>query len=356
MQTVLFKDEKKWIDAFLNLPSAIYSDDELTNSAQTELKILMGEHVLSHYFTVQGILVLNDDLKAIARCVLTFYHEKNEAYLGFFECIDDMQAANLLFKTAQDICEQQNKKCIIGPVDSSFWIKYRLKTNKFGTPYTSEPYNKPYYYDMFIQNGYNVDVEYLSNSYNIIPKQHINERREKRLYEFLASGYEIKSPKRDEFAHILQDIYPILTRLYSSFPTFAMISSDEFEALFSEVVKAVDLSMVKLAYFNGALVGFFVTLPNYGSDICGKITIKKIIKMLLKRRRAKQYILLYLGADSEHLGLGSAIAQCIKKELQSRGASSIGALIKRGKVTSTYFSDLIGDTYDYVLLKKDLSK
>ena len=35
---------------------------------------------------------------------------------------------------------------IIGPVDASFWLKYRLKINKFERPYTGEPYNKDYYY------------------------------------------------------------------------------------------------------------------------------------------------------------------------------------------------------------------
>ena len=40
-------------------------------------------------------------------------------------------------------------KKIVGPVDASFWNKYRLKINLFDKrPYTGEPYNLKYYFNL----------------------------------------------------------------------------------------------------------------------------------------------------------------------------------------------------------------
>ena len=52
---------------------------------------------------------------------------------------DDSAAAKLLFDTAAHVAEENSAEEMIGPVDCSFWLRYRLKTNRFGSPYTGEP-------------------------------------------------------------------------------------------------------------------------------------------------------------------------------------------------------------------------
>ena len=76
--------------------------------------------------------------------------------------------------------------------------------------------------------------------------------------------------------------------------------------------------------------------------------------MLKNRRRCDNYILLYLGVDQNHLGLGSSLAQAIFEELCKKESSSVGALIKKGKVSEKYVDQKILYQREYLLFKKDL--
>ena len=55
------------------------------------------------------------------------------------------------------------------------------------------------------------------------------------------------------------------------------------------------------------------------------------------------------------LGLGKALSECLLGEMCSRQAVSMGALIRKGKVTGSYFSRLIEKEYTYALYEKALA-
>ena len=125
---------------------------------------------------------------------------KNNAYLVFFECVNNKEVAKFLFDSAYQFCKKKKYKTIIGPVDASFWIKYRLKINKFDlVPYTGEPYNKDYYYDLFLDNGYKIIHHYTSNIYKQVKVKYKNVKYSDRYNEFIDKGYKIVSPNLDDF-------------------------------------------------------------------------------------------------------------------------------------------------------------
>ena len=244
---------------------------------------------------------------------------------------------------------------LIGPVDASFWIRYRLKTNCFDQlPYTGEPYNLSYYEGFFLENGFRVSGEYVSNRYGRIPQSALDGRNVRRLQYFAEKGYTISSLERESFEKTLREIYRMMISLYSGFQTFSHITEEEFCKLYSPLKKAADPDMVKIAYLNGKAVGFFVTLPNYGNAACGILTPSKLWRICKVKRECKDYILLYLGTEPEHLGLGKALSECLLGEMCSRQAVSMGALIRKGKVTGSYFSRLIEKEYTYALYEKAL--
>lgn len=76
--------------------------------------------------------------------------------------------------------------------------------------------------------------------------------------------------------------------------------------------------------------------------------------MLKNKKRCDNYILLYMGVDEKHLGLGSALSQAIFEELSRKKASSIGALIKKGKVSEKYIDKKIISQREYLLFEKNL--
>ena len=347
--------DRKNVRRFLRFPKKLYPKQHLMQDPDTEAAILSGTHLLSHYFTVYPFLASDAEGHTAARCILTVYPGRPCAYIGFFECIENAAAARCVFAAAEKKAAECGCNAVTGPVDASFWIRYRLKTNSFAQPpYTGEPYNLPYYEAFFLENGYAVSGTYVSNRYGTVPQGFLNKKNLRRLRYFTENGYVICSPEKETFDKCLHEIYRMLMPLYADFQTFSQITEEEFCALYAGMKYAADYRMVKIAYQNGRAVGFFVTLPNYGNAAAGRLTLPKLVRIRRIKKAPRDQILLYLGADPAHPGLGKALSECILRELCERQAVSVGALIRKGKVTGSYFSRLITEQYTYALYEKPL--
>lgn len=347
-------DDKQRIKDFLSLPKHLYHKNERMQNESEELAVLTGTHTLSRSFSVIPFLIYKDK-KAAARAVVTIYPGDDTAYLGFFESENDPAVAGLLFETAFQIAKEKNKTRIVGPVDASFWIKYRLKTNYFGSPYTGEPYNKDYYEKLWRENGFHVWEHYSSNHYTIVESDEDCEIYTERLARKLKDGYEIVSPSDETFDAALKEVYSLLIEGYRHFPAYKKISEEEFCSLYAYLKSILNYPMVKMAYYEGKAVGFFISLPNYGNAIYGKLHLWNLPKILAIKKHPKSYVMLCMGVDSQHRGLGKALAESIRNELKTLHIPSIGALIRDGNCNKNYVGQLIDFEYEYVLFEKELS-
>lgn len=347
-------ENKNLLKKFLNLPKNLYSKKELMQNESEIIRLISGTHTLSKYFNIYPFITLDENEKAVSRCILTEYFDRKCAYIGFFESIDNKNASDSVFAEAEEFAKKSGYTSIAGPVDCSFWIRYRLKVNRFGYPYTGEPYNKNYYEKFFLERGYKISGEYISNRFRRVEKNFHDEKFEKRLADMKSRGYKIVSPSNKNFDKSLREIYSLLIELYSDFQTYSRITEDEFAELYSSLKFIVDYSMIKIAYYNGKAVGFFVTVPDSGNAVNGKITLRKLIKIIISKFICHDYVMLYMGVDSEHRGLGKALAESIRCELSESGAESIGALIKKGKTNSGWFSELVDFEYEYRMYEKNL--
>lgn len=349
-KVIEFKNEIEYQKEFLDLPKKLYSKNELMQNENEERQILEEKHMLSKYFTIHRFLVINENKEAFARCIITFYPEDKNAYVGFFECVKDKKVSKMLLDYVEKYIKSEGYENIIGPLNCSFWIGYRFKTNYFGHPYTSEPYNKEYYLDMFKEAGYETYQEYSSNTFLRIEKNQQNDKFSKRLELMREKGYIFKQPDDDTFEDNLRTIGRLILDLYSHFPGYKAITEDEFFELYKDLKKIIKYDMVKLAYYNDEMVGFFVSIPNYGNAI----STMNYFKIIKNKLFTKEYIMLYLGVTKEHLGLGRALAECMKEELKKNKCTSIGALIKDGNANKVYFKELVDKEYKYILLNKKL--
>lgn len=344
---------KEHIQEFVDLPTRIYARQELMQRVKEERAILEGRHVLSHYFTVTPILIYEDG-RAVSRGVVTIYPDDDTAYLGYFESENNSAAAGLLFHMVIGMVRERGMKGIVGPVDCSFWIKYRLKTNRFGNPYTGEPYNKDYYLRLWEENGFQVWEQYVSNHYAAVRGDENCEKYVDRLAKMQEAGYEIRSPKASEFRKAMREVYGLMIELYRSFPAYKRISEREFRREFGYLRSILNYSMVKMAYHEGKAVGFFVSVPNFGNAVYGKIYPWKLPQIISRKKKPESYVMLYMGVDAQHRGLGKALAEAIRVELKRQQVPSVGALIRIGNSSRSYVGQLIDYEYEYVLLERRL--
>ena len=353
MNYVLFNCEKKYVKDFANFSKKLYKKDNTENS--NELKsILLGKHPLCKYFKLYKFLIYEKN-KVVGRFAITKYPNDDTAYIGFFECINNYDVAKFIFDTAKNFAKENNYKRIVGPVDASFWLKYRLKINMFDkVPYTGEPYNKDYYYKMFLDNNYKVIEHYTSSIYENVDNNYENEFYANRYNSFIEKEYKIESPNMDEFERILKELYSLLTELYSDFPIYKHLSEEDFINIFKKYKKIMNPEMIKLAYYNNKMVGFYISIPNY-NNLVYNVNIINLIKILKIKKKPKEFVMLYMGVDQEHRGLGKAIVYSIITELMKSKLPSIGALARDSKVTQNYVEELIKDRYEYVLLERKLN-
>jgi hypothetical protein len=106
--------------------------------------------------------ILKDDQGRLIGRIAAFYN-KRKAYLfkqptggaGFFECINDQQAADMLFDTAKSWLEKQGMEAMDAPVNfgenDNFW---GLLVEGFTHPAYGMPYNFPYYKELFENYGF----------------------------------------------------------------------------------------------------------------------------------------------------------------------------------------------------------
>ena len=340
---------------FLDFPSHIHIKKELMQKRSDEIALLKGTHTLSKYFTFTAFLCYCDS-KVVARCAVTIYTDKDEAYLGFFDSEDNIEAVKTIMEAAENFARENGIRKLTGPVDASFWIGYRMKSNKFDEKrFFSEPYGKDYYPKLWKENGYKISQVYVSNIYKKLSKNEEDDENYIKRYNFFTKrGYSIVSPSRKDWDKVIGEVYTLLVKLYSDFPVFSHITEKEFREMYKDLKTVLDFSMVKLGYKNNKLAGFFISVPDYGNRLCGNIGLPEILFMLKNRRRCDNYILLYIGVDEKHLGLGSALSQAMFEELRRKRSSSIGALIKKGKVSEKFIDNKILYQREYLLFEKHL--
>lgn len=355
MRYILYSENDDLMEAlFLDLPPRLYPPERLTQDVKTELQLLRGEHPLSADFAVYPFVALDENYQTAARCLLTLYPGDANGYVGFFESEDAPDAAQLVLDAAAAKAKLFGRSRLIGPYNASFWLGYRFKTSSFFKSFTGEPENLAYYPRLWEACGWRVTDHYFSNHMRVPTDADHSPKAERRLRDFRSAGYDFRTITFRTFDDTLRDIYALLTRLYSAFPGYQEITEEQFVALFSPLRYVLDHEMVKLVYKDGALAAFVICVPNYGNLTAGKITPRRFREILRIRSAPTEFSIPYMGVAPEHAGLGNALSELLKHDLQRKNCTSISALIHDGKVTGGFYRVLKTGQTDYVLMAREL--
>ncbi|MFW5687897.1 MAG: GNAT family N-acetyltransferase, partial [Bacteroidota bacterium] len=155
MQIIEVKTKKQKKD-FLQVPRIIYKDNPVWISHLDNDIEKVFDPARNKFFdfgiAVRFILYDKDNrligrIAAFINRHLAYTYQHPTGGIGFFECINDASAANLLFDTAKDWLEQRGMEAMDGPINfgekDRFW---GLLVEGFETPppYLIN-YNPPYY-------------------------------------------------------------------------------------------------------------------------------------------------------------------------------------------------------------------
>src|SRR5690606_33039203 len=282
---------------FLDVASFIYRNDPVfVRPLDAEIEAVFDpkkNSYHSHGVITRWVLKDGQD-KPIGR-VAAFINEK-KAWLpdqptggmGFFECIDDPEAAGLLFDTCRQWLASRGMKAMDGPINfgenDKFW---GLLTWGFTHPSFGMTYNPPYYQSLFERYGFKKLYDQETTHIDItIP---FTDRFSKIAdWVMKKPGYEFECFNPAKVDKHINDIQEIYNDAWQDFDSFSPISKETLYEQFHEMKPIMDPNLVWFASIKGEPAAFIICLPDVNQIIKkfnGKLGLWEKLRFLYYKRK-----------------------------------------------------------------------
>jgi len=274
-------------------------------------------------------LLLDESGTPIGRIAAFFEERTDDAELwtggcGFFECINDQKAADLLFDTAKAWLASHGIEAMDGPIN--FGNRERwwgLLVEGFHPPCYCCNYNPPYYQQLFERYGF--QVYFKQFTYRRVIATPLSSRvGEKALNALKDTGYTLSHIDRKQLGKAAEDFRAVYNDAWARHEGVSPMSAESAQKLIQSMKPIIDPKIIWFAYYHGRPVGFWVNIPDVNQLIVkytnGKLTLPGKIRFLWNRwrRRCKTMFGIVFGVVPEHQrkGLEAAIVIAATKVLQ----------------------------------------
>lgn len=230
--------------------------------------------------------------------------------IGFFDCTDNQQAADLLFSTAKAWLMANGAEAMDGPInfgDRDKW--WGLLAEGFDVPpIYGMAFNPSYYQKLF--EGHGFKNYYEQYYYKMEPEAPFPEKiveRHQRLAKkegYFAMHMDIK--ELDRFANDFAKVY---NAAWAQHEGGKEIAPELVKAQFMKLKPVLDEKLVWFAYYKGDPIAMFVNIPDlnqYFKHFDGKLGLWQQITLLWMRYRGecKKAMGLAFGVVPKYQGLG----------------------------------------------------
>jgi len=330
-------DNNKQAKAFLDFPSRLYKHERnWIRPLDNEIEKVFDP--ASNNLFSQGDAIrwlLYDNSENILGKMAAFYNtkiaRKNEqptGGIGFFDCINDQEAANTLFDAGKAWLELKGMEAMDGPINfgdrDNFWGCLK---EGFHEPVLNMPYNFAYYNELFQNYGfknyfnqytYHIDVRSGAKSPVI---------REKAKRLLKDPGYRFETFNWKRYELYAGDFMAIYNKAWARFPGVSRIRRAHARALLNSLKPIIDSRTMLFGYYNNEPIAFYIMIPDINQitrKFNGKMNGINKLRFALELKVLKKctrLIGLIFGVVPEFQGKGveSAIIARFEKEVFSKG-------------------------------------
>lgn len=213
--------------------------------------------------------LLEDDAGRVVGRVAAFINPKT-AYtfkqptggMGFFECIHDQQAANVLFDACKNWLAERGMQAMDGPINFGEKLQFwGLLIKNFEDPTTyGMNYNPPYYRELFENYGFKVYYNQLLWWRDLrVPAQEVFVRKS----EMLLKDPEIKVTNirgwsAEKFARNFMEVY---NDAWGGHEGFKPITYEQALKTFKAMKPVYDPDIIVFVFKKDRPIGFYINLP-----------------------------------------------------------------------------------------------
>jgi len=285
--------------AFHNTARLIYrNDDTWVCPLDKEIESIFtpGENSFFNHGEATRWVLLDNRNNPVGRVAAFIDHKSSELQeqptggMGFFECINDREAAFLLFNTAREWLKGRGMEAMDGPINFGETDKYwGLLVDGFTHPSYEIVYNHKYYRNLFEEYGFK--TYYKMEGFHLDVKKDLPPR-------FLKIAEWIENKPDYSFRHMdwkkvdqqLPDFVEVFNQAWADF-------KENFEPLKPEYIKKtlkkaraiIEEEFIWIAYFKEKPVAIYLMYPDVNlifKHLNGKLTITAMIKFLwLKKKK-----------------------------------------------------------------------
>lgn len=246
--------------------------------------------------------------------------------MGFFECINDQDAAFVLLDTCKEWLEKRGMEAMDGPInfgDRDRW--WGMLAEGFDLePNYCMPYNFPYYNDLFEAYGFQVYFNQFT-FYRAVAGGLQDRVKEKASRIIESASYTFEHSKKSNLPKYAEDFRIIYNQAWGKHTGVASMSKVQANAIMKQIKPIMDERLLWFAYYDGEPVGFFLMLPEFNQivkHLNGKLDLIGKAKFLYHKlmRTCTKIFGLVFGVVPEHQGKGleAAIVQQFNDRIASR--------------------------------------
>ncbi len=259
--------DKQGFNKFLSVQHIIYrNDDNWICPLDTDLLDVFDRNENAYYNDGDAAWwILRDKKNKLIGRVAAFYHEKyfsqtgqRTGGMGFFECINNQHAANLLFDTCKKWLSGKGITGMDGPINfgekDRFW---GLMVKGFVNPSYLENYNPPYYQKLFENYGFQKIVEQSTSEVLI---ENFNYERFNKIASRVISNpaYRFEHYRDDNITKFANDFIKIFNEAWASRPDFTPMTFERVMATLKSLRPILREDLIWFVYANNEPAGFYI--------------------------------------------------------------------------------------------------
>ena len=276
--------------------------------------------------------ILKNNNETIGR-IAAFYSSKNDKEklrvggCGFFECIDDEEAAKMLFDTAKNWLEKNGYNSMDGPInfgERDKWWGCLVEGFDIDPNYLQN-YGKAYYQKLFENYGFQLLFRQLTFLKKV--RTPLSEKLSLKAERALRDpNYNFKTLEKKNIQKYIRDFTKIYNDAWSKYPGVSKLELSQAKLLFAQLKPILDEKILWFAYHNNDPVGFFISIPEMNQifkhvngklDLFGKL---KTFYHLKIKKSCKKMVGLVFGIVPKHQGKGvdGALIMASRETIQEK--------------------------------------
>ena len=266
LQEVISEKDKS---SFHRLPFNLYKNDpNWIPPVNQEIEAIFNPLKNTFFADGEAIrLLLSDGEKIIGR-IAAFYNRSNlngivkNGGIGFFECINNQEASNLLFDAAKKWLIEKGCNAMDGPVNFGERDKWwGLLVEGFDPPVYGLNYHLPWYKNLFEQYGFrNYFEQYTFLLHQNDPMPEIVFKIRDRLIQ--RNHIVFKTAEKNNLKKYALDFMAIYNQAWEHHEGVKMMTEAQADQLLEEVKPIMDPDLFIFAYVKNEPVGFFIGIPD----------------------------------------------------------------------------------------------